>query len=203
MIFNVIAESMTDDSILIDVQDLGGGPIQVDDCVGLIEDERRLVKTVDYCRGPITLFADGSLGPHNGKSRRRYYFQCGLPASSRWRSTTSSLSADHCQLPSSARFSSRTFTPGSPRNPAHRGCVLALIEGTHGIRTKAASFGNAFDLNLGRSGADLGIKAAAGRSYHVDWNLRRRNTICLHNILGPLLDGIDKAFVGRAKVRTA
>ena len=55
MIFNVIAESMTDYSIAIDVQYLGGAPIQVDDSLGLIEDERRLVKTVDYCRGPITL----------------------------------------------------------------------------------------------------------------------------------------------------
>ena len=48
MTFNVVAESMADDSILIDVQDLGGAPVQVDDGLGLIEDKCRFVETVDY-----------------------------------------------------------------------------------------------------------------------------------------------------------
>ena len=53
VILNIIAELMTDDSIPIDVQDLRGSLIQVDDDLGLVKDERRFVKTIDYRRGPV------------------------------------------------------------------------------------------------------------------------------------------------------
>ena len=53
LVFNVVAELMTDYSIAIDVQYLGGGPIQVDDPVRLIEDHCGLIETIDNRGLPI------------------------------------------------------------------------------------------------------------------------------------------------------
>src|SRR5215471_8220217 len=65
--FNIV-ELTTDDSVAIDCQDLGGGPIQVDEISRPIDDECRSVKTIDYRCRPVAAFACGGIGPHRDNS---------------------------------------------------------------------------------------------------------------------------------------
>ena len=147
MIFNVIAKSMTDDSILIDVQDLGGAPIQVDDGLGLIKDERRLVKTVDYCRGPIT---DGSFDPHNGNPADAITFSAvpqhpnaAVELLHRCRLTIASAIEREVQFQDIHTGLAEKPSPSRPR--------VGVDDGAHGVCTDATGLGHAINLNLGRT----------------------------------------------------
>ena len=100
---------------------------------------------------------------------------------------------------SSARFSSRTLTTGSPRTPNWRGSMRLVGQLAHGGLGEAALARDAGDLEQGGGRADVRIETGSRAGHQVDRDGHARIVLLEARHVGG--HPVDQLLVGRPEVR--